>query len=165
MSLPMSDAPPRRLWAWPIFVIVVVALGALSSTVGSAGRTVWYPAIPHAPLTPPGWVFITVWTILYAAMATAAWLVWRRHGVQGARRALTLFAAQLAFNLIWSPIFFGLQSTFLGFLFILPVLALAAATMVAFFGKAWRAGLLFVPYVAWVAFATMLAWQTWRLNA
>lgn len=165
MTLPMSDPPPRRLWAWPIFVIVVVALGALSSTVGSEGRDVWYPAIAHAPLTPPDWVFIVVWTVLYVAMATAAWLVWRRHGLQGARTALMLFALQLVFNLIWAPIFFGLQSTFLGFLFILPVAGLVAATTIAFFTKEWRAGLLFVPYLAWVAFAAVIAWQTWRLNA
>lgn len=165
MTLPVTDALPRRLWAWPIFVIVVVALGALSSTIGSGGRDVWYPALLHPPLSPPDWVFIVVWTILYVAMATAAWLVWRRHGFQGARRAMQLFAVQLVFNLLWSPVFFGLQSTILGFIFILPVLVLVAATTIAFFGKEWRAGLLFVPYLAWVAFATVLAWQTMSLNA
>ncbi len=155
----------RPLWTWPVFVLVVLALGILSGFVGQEGSRNWYDQLNKSPLTPPDWAFSVVWTILYVAMATAAWLVWRRAGWAGARGALILFLLQLVANLAWSPIFFGLRSTVLGFVFILPVLVLVAATLFAFLRHDWRAGALFVPYLAWVAFATIVAWQTWQLNA
>ncbi len=147
-----------------VFALGCVALGSLSGLVVSSGESSWYASLNRSPLTPPNWAFGVVWTILYLMMGTAAWLVWREHGFAGARGAFVLFAVQLAFNLAWSPAFFGLQNVTLGFVMILPVLVAVALTTVAFQRLSRTAGLLFLPYLAWVAYATAVAWHTWQLN-
>ncbi len=142
-----------------------VVLGWLSSLAQSAASQAWYDALQRPALTPPDWTFGAVWTLLYGLMGAAAWLVWRRRTEAGAPAALILFAVQLVLNLIWTPAFFGLQSVALGFIVIVPVLIAVLATTVAFWRVSRPAGLLFLPYLAWVAFATLLAWQIWQLNA
>ncbi|MEQ9447867.1 MAG: TspO/MBR family protein, partial [Rhodospirillaceae bacterium] len=105
---------------------------------------------------PPDWVFAPVWTLLYALIAVAGWRVWRKAGWRGARKPLTLYAAQLVLNLGWSIIFFGLQNVGLAFAEILVLLALIVATARAFRSIDRIAALLFVPYAIWVTFAAVL---------
>ena len=93
-------------------------------------------------------------------MAVAAWLVWR----QGGRWPLLLFAVQLAFNAVWSWLFFGLHSPGAAFVDIVLLWAAIAATTIAFWRRSLLAGLLFVPYLAWVSFAAVLNFGIWRLN-
>jgi translocator protein len=105
-----------------------------------------------------------VWTALYAAMGTAAWLVWKRGGFAGQRVALSFFLAQLLFNALWSPLFFGMHRPALAFADI-ALLWLALLCTVARFWKASPlAGVLLVPYLAWVTFASALNFALWRLN-
>ncbi|MCX7361073.1 MAG: tryptophan-rich sensory protein [Alphaproteobacteria bacterium] len=113
---------------------------------------------------PPNWVFAPVWTALYIAMAVAAWRVWRARGLEGARSALVLFALQLALNLGWSILFFGLRQIGPAMIEILILLATLVATTLAFRRIDGIAALLLVPYVAWVSFATVLTAAVWRLN-
>ena len=70
----------------------------------------WYTHLVQPALTPPGWVFGPVWTILYILMGVAAWLVWQRYGLAGAVWPLGLFILQLVLNTLWSYLFFGLQN-------------------------------------------------------
>jgi tryptophan-rich sensory protein len=97
-------------------------------------------------------------------MATAAWLVWRRHGLADAIGPLGLFLGQLALNALWSYLFFGLQRPGLGFLDIAALWLAILATLVAFWRSYPPAGLLLIPYLLWVSFATYLNFQFWRLN-
>jgi benzodiazapine receptor len=97
-------------------------------------------------------------------MGAAAWRIWRRGDRPGTRLALGLFALQLALNLAWSPVFFGLESVALGAVMIIPVLLAAAATMIAFRRVDSAAAAMLAPYVLWLAYATAVAWQIWRLN-
>ena len=124
----------------------------------------WYARLNKPALTPPGWLFGPVWTVLYACMALAAWLVWRKRGLAGAKRELALFAVQLALNVAWSWLFFGLRSPGLAFADIVLLLAAIAATTAAFWRVSTTAGLLFVPYLGWVAFAGVLNFAIWRMN-
>jgi tryptophan-rich sensory protein len=105
-----------------------------------------------------------VWTLLYALMAVAAWLVWRAHGFGKGKPALVLFMLQLAANSLWTWIFFAWHQGALAFAEILLLWGLILATMVAFRRLHAAAAVLLVPYLAWVTFATALTFATWRLN-
>lgn len=137
---------------------LVAGLGGLATATNVDG---WYATADKAPWSPPNWVFGPVWTLLYTAMAAAAWLVWRRR-TEETRPALTAYAVQLVLNLLWTPVFFGLYPVLgtpaLWIAFgIIVALAVAVAVTVLYFGPISRtAGLLLLPYLAWVVFASSL---------
>ena len=109
-------------------------------------------------------VFGPVWTVLYAVMGIAAWLVWRVGGFRAARTALTLFLVQLAVNALWSWLFFGWQLGGAAFADIALLWVLIVATLVAFWRVRPLAGVLLVPYLLWVSFAFALNYSVWQLN-
>jgi translocator protein len=138
---------------------LVAALGSLATLGNVQG---WYATADKAPWSPPNWLFGPVWTILYTAMAVAAWLVWRRRGATRTGPAMRSYAVQLLLNLAWTPMFFGLYPVFgtvalwLAFA-IIVALAVAIAAAILHFGPISRiAGLLMLPYLAWVVFASTL---------
>ena len=114
--------------------------------------------------TPPNWIFGPVWSALYFFMAIAAWLVWRQGGVSNATLPLTLFGFQLVLNVYWSCIFFGQENPCLAFVEVLLLWLAIAATMIEFWQRSRIAGILFVPYLVWVSFASVLNFTIWRLN-
>lgn len=124
----------------------------------------WYAELTKPTWTPPGAVFGPVWTLLYGMMAVAAWLVWRVGGKRGVRGALALFGVQLALNVAWSWLFFGLQRPGAALVDILLLWLAISATILAFWRVRPAAGMLLVPYLVWVSFATALNLQIWRLN-
>lgn len=160
---PEIGAPAGKRWR------VLVGLLALCCAVAGIGGWVtatsvesWYPTLAKPGFTPPDRVFGPVWSVLYAMMAVAAWLAWRRVGWRD--RALGLFFAQLALNLAWSVLFFGLQLVGAALAEILLLLAGIAATTLAFWRIDRRAGLLLVPYLLWVGYASLLNGSIWLIN-
>ena len=147
---------------------VLAALLALTLAVGSLGARFppgeWYAQLQKPAFNPPNWVFAPVWTLLYILMAVAAWLVWRKAGLQEGALPLALYAFQLGVNAWWSWLFFGMHQIG-GALADLVLLWVCIAIACALF---WRvrlaAGLLMLPYVAWVSFAGALNFALWRLN-
>lgn len=151
-------------------------LGSLATAPEIDG---WYRTLSKPAWTPPGAVFGPVRTALYLMMAVAAWLVWRTSRATsepaaapsplsmkfGVAVALTLFAVQLALNVAWSWIFFGMRSPGWAAAEIVVLWLAIAATTIAFFGRSRLAGLLMTPYLAWVTFATALNVTIWRMNA
>lgn len=141
----------NRYLALAAFLILVVGGGAAIGSTNLPGP--WYGALAKPPFNPPNSVFGPAWTILYVLIAVAGWRIWER---DRGGRAMKAWWAQMFLNFAWSPVFFTLQSVG-GALFIV-VLMLAA--ILAFIGLAWNrdriAALLFVPYAAWVSFATLL---------
>ncbi len=125
----------------------------------------WYASLRKPSWNPPGWIFGPVWTALYAMMAVAAWLVWRRGGFAAQRRPLGWFLAQLALNAAWTPLFFGLHWPGVAFAEIVLLWLAIVATLAAFRRVSRTATLLLVPYLLWVTFATVLNFTLWRLNA
>lgn len=97
-------------------------------------------------------------------MAVAAWRVWRTHGFSGAQVALGLYGVQLALNAAWSWFFFVRRSGVQAFVECTMLWTAVGATLIAFAGLDPVAGLLFVPYLGWVSFATALTWSVWRRN-
>lgn len=156
---------PRRTPVELAALLAFLAASALVAWLGSQATisnvTGWYAAADKAPWSPPNWVFGPVWTVLYTAMAVAAWLVWRSRS-PNRRAALTAYGVQLALNLAWTPVFFGLYPVWGSAalwlaLAIILALALAVAASVLLFGPIRRmAGLLMLPYLSWVVFASSL---------
>jgi tryptophan-rich sensory protein len=109
-------------------------------------------------------VFGPVWTVLFALMAIAAWLVWRSGGFYSHRLALSFFMAQLVFNAFWSWLFFAWHSGAWAFADIILLWALIVATLLSFWRIRPLAGVLLVPYLLWVSFAAALNFALWQLN-
>jgi translocator protein len=124
----------------------------------------WYAELRKPAWNPPNWIFGPVWTLLYATMAVAAWLVWQRGRFRDQRLPLSLFLVQLLLNALWSPLFFGLHSAALGLADILLLWMALLGTVLAFWKARRAAALLLVPYLAWVTFASALNLALWRLN-
>lgn len=124
----------------------------------------WYSGLDKPPWTPPSWLFGPVWTVLYLMMAVAAWLVWREGGWRKQARALGLFLLQWLLNALWTPLFFGMHRVGLACIEIILLWLVLAATMTSFWRVRKVAGILLVPYLAWVTLATALNFSIWRLN-
>lgn len=154
----------RSLLMLLAFVILVAVASATASSVTLPQIGGWYAGLEKPWFNPPNWLFGPVWTALYAMMAIAGWLVWRERGLNGARSALALFGLQLALNILWSLIFFGLESPGAAFIEITALWAAVGATTVAFRQIKPLAGWLFVPYLLWVSYAAVLNGAVWWLN-
>jgi benzodiazapine receptor len=109
-------------------------------------------------------VFGPVWTVLYALMGVASWLVWRERGAIARKPALMIYIVQLVANALWSWLFFYWKTGALAFAEVLLLLALIVATVVLFWRVRRLAAVLLLPYLAWVAFASALTWSVWRAN-
>lgn len=146
------------------FVALCLAIGALGAAVVATSVDTWYADLIKPSFTPPDQVFGPVWTALYIMMAVAAWRVWRTADRDTRRGALTLFVLQLALTLGWTAVFFGLQKIGAALATIVVLDVGVVVTMLAFRSIDRWAGLLMVPYLAWVSFATVLTIAIWRLN-
>lgn len=163
MAADTRDRPSKGKHAWVLLVSILVPLG-LGSLGGLLTDSMWYAELRRPSFAPPGWVFGPVWTVLYAGMGTAAWLVWRKAGWRDGRGALTWYGVQLALNAVWTPIFFGWRQIGWAFAEILVLAVCIVITLVSFWRVDRRAGVLLVPYLAWVAFAAVLNGSLWVLN-
>ena len=165
MNATPRRTPPRSRAQDLLGLAGWLALTFAAAFIGSRfGTGPWYDSIEKPSFNPPSAVFGPVWTILYALMAVAAWLVWRRWGFDGARAALGMYVAQLVLNTAWSWLFFGLHDIGLALVDILALLVAIALTLALFWRKHRLAGALLVPYLCWVAFASVLNFSIWRLN-
>ena len=149
---------------------VLGAIGALVLTFGAAyvGSRFpvdeWYTALSKPSWNPPNWLFGPVWSVLYLLMAISVWLVWRKEGLLGAILPLSIFLLQLVLNAGWSWLFFGLHEPVFAFIEILGLWVAILVNIILF----WRinpiSGILLLPYLVWVTFATVLNYTLWRLN-
>jgi tryptophan-rich sensory protein len=149
------------LLAW---LAACVGGGALVGAATAGGDSAWYAALDKPSWTPPAWIFAPVWTVLYAAMAVAAWRVWRLGGWRLHALPLAAFLVQLSLNLAWSPLFFGLQRPGWALADILLLWVMIVATIRLFAGVDRWAAWLLAPYLAWVSFATALNAAIYLLN-
>ncbi len=147
-----------------LFVALCLAIGGLGAAVTETSVKTWYAALAKPPFNPPDAVFGPVWTVLYVLMGIAAWRVWRAVDRDTARGPLTLFALQLALNLGWSVVFFGLQKIGAAVATIVVLWVAILVTMLAFRTVDRVAALLISPYLAWVTFAAVLNVAIWQLN-
>ena len=146
------------LVGWLLVVFAAAAVGA----VASVDAPKFYAQLSKPSWAPPAGVFGPVWTLLYALMGVAAWLVWRSPGPKKA--ALALFATQLAANALWSWLFFAWHLGALATVEVFVLLALIVATIGAFWRTSRTAAFLLLPYLLWVGFASLLTLTVWRSN-
>ena len=146
------------------------AVGWLALTFGAAAfgsrflPDEWYRQLNKPTWNPPNSIFAPVWTVLYLLIAAAAWLVWRRYGLAGALVPLILFVAQLLLNAAWTWLFFGRHQIRGALIDIVVLWVTILATLVAFWQLEPLSGILLLPYLAWVSFATLLNWTIWQKN-
>jgi tryptophan-rich sensory protein len=124
----------------------------------------FYSTLVRPPWAPPASVFGPVWTVLYALMAVALWLVWKERGIAGARTPLALFLIQLALNALWSWLFFAWRHGVAAQIEIVILLAFIVLTILTFWRVRPLAGVLLLPYLAWVAYATALTFALVQRN-
>lgn len=165
-TIPTHPAPPsalRSASALIAFLAISFAVAALGSLATIQNVDGWYADADKAFWNPPNFVFGPVWTVLYALMSVAAWLVWReRERNAGTRRALTVYVAQLVLNAIWTPVFFGLypvigvSALWIALVIILALDVMVLVTMLRFWPVRRLAAVLLIPYWAWVLYATTL---------
>ncbi|MHB8500615.1 MAG: TspO/MBR family protein [Candidatus Acidiferrales bacterium] len=148
-----------------LILCILVCLGAagIGSLLTTPALSPWYASLRKPSWTPPNWLFGPVWTILFLAMAIAAWLVWRKVGLTAA--PVQLFLLQLLLNVAWSALFFRLRSPGLAFAEIVTLWFAILATSIGFWRAVPAAGWLLFPYLIWVSYATALNFSIWRLNA
>ncbi len=148
------------LGGWLLLCYAASLVGAVASLEAPS----FYAQLDQPGWSPPAWLFGPVWTVLFAMMAVAAWLVWQNGGFARRRMALSLFLVQLVLNALWSWLFFAWQLGGLALLDIVLLWLLIAATIAAFWRVVPLAGILLLPYLAWVSFAGALNFALWRLN-
>lgn len=145
-----------------LFIVLCECVGLLGSLTTVSGVSTWYATLAKPVLNPPSWIFGPVWTLLYALMGIAAYLVYKKGKV--AHVALRVFGLQLFLNGIWSPVFFGLHRPDVAFGIIVLMWMSIVWTMVQFSKHSKLATGLLVPYLLWVSFASYLNLMIWMLN-
>lgn len=164
---PMTQATvsrPNQVFGFIAWLALCIATSAVGA-VASVNARSFYADLVRPDWAPPGWLFGPVWTVLFVAMAVAAWLVWRVPMASKARSlALGLFVAQLVANALWSWLFFAWRLGGAAFAEVLLLWLLIACTLVAFWRIRPVAGWLLVPYLGWVTFAAALNYVLWQLN-
>jgi translocator protein len=149
------------LTVWFVLCFAVAGIGGRWTAPEIKG---WYGTLRRPAFAPPNWVFGPVWTLLYALMALAAWLISLAPPSSMRTVALGLFVVQLALNLAWSWIFFKRHRIGAAVVEIAALWAMIGMTAIAFGQIEGIAGWLLAPYWAWVSFAAVLNWDYWRLN-
>ena len=134
-----------------IFLAVVIGVGAGIGVVTAPGE--WYDSLQKPPFNPPSWLFAPVWTTLYVLIAVAGW---RTFLAEPNSTGMKLWYAQMVLNWIWSPVFFVLHGLWPAFFIIVVMWAAIAAFIVNRWNRDRISAWLFVPYLAWVSFATLL---------
>lgn len=145
------------------FSAAALAVGGLSALLTGEGMKD-FAALNQPPLSPPGWLFPVVWTILYVLMGVGMAIVWRETSGRERRRATEAWALQLAVNFFWTIIFFRLEARLFAFFWLLLLLVLAARMTHIFNEHSAVAGKLQIPYLIWLAFAGYLNFAVWLLN-
>jgi benzodiazapine receptor len=148
-----------------IAILIPLVAGFLGSIFTMPSIPTWYAAINKPAWNPPNWIFGPVWTILFILMGIALWLIWEKglDKIQ-VRTAVNIFSAQLVLNIVWSLLFFGLHSPLWAFIEIIALWLMILWTIIAFYRLDKTAGLILIPYILWVSFASFLNFTVMRLN-
>lgn len=151
---------------WALFTVPLLLLLGIGSgrLAGSGYGDPWFDALVKPSIMPSGGVFAITWAILYALLGLALAIILHARRARGRGPAIALFAVQLAMNLAWPPLFFAGHEVEAAFWLIVVLFAVAAVTTILFARIRMTAGLLMLPYLAWLLFAALLNFEIGRLN-
>lgn len=148
-----------------IFSFLLCQGAALIGSVFTiAAIPTWYAQLHKPSFNPPNWLFGPVWTLLYTLMAVALYLIWKQGLTEKTKPAIIIFLIQLALNVLWSYLFFFLKAPAIAFSEILILWLAILATIVKFCDLSRPAGLILIPYLTWVSFASVLNFFVAKLN-
>lgn len=149
-----------------VVVVTCLVIGYFSGMVTRSAIITWYPTLVKPSFNPPNWIFAPVWSMLYVMMGVAAGLVWNKMEFDKdlVKKALVVFAVQLALNALWSYLFFGLKNPMLAGIEIVLLWLMIFETYNQFSKINKIAGFLLIPYLLWVSFAMILNISIWWLN-
>ena len=147
---------PVILW---IFISFIPAIVGGFFKPGS-----WYLEIIKPEWTPPGWIFGPVWFLLYLIMGISASIIWKLKNTYNIMLPIVFFIIQLILNALWSWIFFGRHELLYSVIDIVVLLIMIIVTIILFYRINKKAGLILLPYLLWVGFATVLNYNIWLLN-
>jgi benzodiazapine receptor len=148
------------LAGWLALAFAAAAVGAVASVQAVS----FYAQLVRPAWAPPASVFGPVWSVLYALMGIAAWLVWRERSANARTVALALFVIQLAANALWSWLFFAWHLGAVAFADVVLLVVLVALTVASFWRVRRLAGAMLIPYLCWITFASALTWSVWQAN-
>ena len=149
-----------------VVVMTCLVIGYFSGMVTRESITTWYPTLIKPVFNPPNWIFAPVWTVLYIMIGVAGGMVWNRLELdpEKVKKAFLFFKIQLALNALWSYLFFGFHNPLLALIEIVLLWLIIFETYTQFKKIDKVAGMLFIPYLAWVSFAMILNGSIWWLN-
>ena len=161
----MKKETKRNILTFTIAIIVPLFIGGLSAFLTRDNMNI-YEEISTPPLSPPGFLFPVVWTVLYILMGISSALIWQKieEYREKAENALLIYAVSLVFNFIWSIIFFNFRLYLLSFIWLAALLILIILTAVKYKKILPLAALLQIPYILWVTFAGYLNFGIYLLN-
>ena len=147
-------------------IIICLTVGFFSGKLTQSSITTWYPTLVKPIFNPPNWVFAPVWTLLYIGMGIAAGLIWDEieNKQKEVKIALQYFVLQLGLNALWSYLFFSLHNLLLASIEIILLLLVIIECYKLFKPINPTAAKLFIPYIVWVSFATLLTLSIFYLN-
>lgn len=161
----MKSGKARDVLKLIISLVACQCAGLVGSIFTAPAIPTWYATLEKPPFTPPNWLFAPAWFTLYLLMGIAAFIIWRKGLTQpGVKSALVIFAVQLVLNALWSVAFFGLESPLAGVIVIIALWIAILFTILRFFRLSNVAGILLLPYILWVSFATVLNTSILMLN-
>lgn len=160
----MGDVMKKQAWQYAGWILLSEAVGLLSAWLTKGNMDLYTQQIVQPPLSPPAIVFPIVWTILYALMGVGAARVSLSEDSPARDWALTIFIAQLAVNFFWSLFFFNAQAFGFSYLWLLLLVVLVAVMVYLFWRVDPLAGILQLPYLLWVIFASYLNLGVWLMN-
>ena len=148
-----------------VSILIVFIAGGIGTVATLSQIPTWYAALAKPTWAPPNWLFGPVWTTLYVLIGIALFLVWRE-GLENndVKVALGVFGVQLILNVLWSVVFFGLNSLLGGFIIIIILWITILTNIIVFYRVSKPAGLLLVPYIIWVSIASYLNYSVYILN-
>jgi benzodiazapine receptor len=151
--------------AFVVNIFIPLAIGALGAYFTASSVKTWYVTLAKPSFNPPDAIFAPVWTCLYILIGTAAYLVWqKRQTVKQLPRTISIYFIQLILNLMWSFIFFYTHQIGIALFEIILLLIVIIINAITFYKIDKTAGLLFIPYILWVSFATLLTYNIFILN-
>ena len=145
-------------------VLIPLLVGALSAFL-TRGAMMSFDMVQKPPLSPPGWLFPVVWTVLYILMGVASYVIFTSAATDEIKNgALAVYSLQLVFNFFWSIIFFGFEQYLFAFIWLLVLWILILVTIIRFYEISKVAAYLLIPYLVWVTFAAYLNLGIYLLN-
>lgn len=147
-----------------VSILIPLIVGFAGSFFTSSSINTWYSTINKPSFNPPNWLFAPVWTLLFILIGISFYLVWNKDFGNIKSWALLIYGANLALNLLWSLLFFGLRKPYLALIEIVILWFVILGNIIVFYRISRTAGLLLIPYLLWVTFASFLNYNIYILN-